>query len=46
MLSALTQELKTCGIEDMGFKWWYDFSTWERFCKFAVAISKGDAPVS
>ena len=46
MLSALTQELKTCGIEDMGFKWWYDFSTWEGFCKFAVAVSKGDAPVS
>ncbi len=46
MLSELTQELKECGIEDMGFKWWYDFSTWEQFCKFAVAVSKGDAPVS
>jgi hypothetical protein len=42
MLSELTEELKKCGIEDMGFKWWYDFSTWENFCKFSVAVSKGD----
>ena len=40
MLSELTRELKNCGIEDMGFKWWYDFSTWEDFCKFAIAVSK------
>jgi len=46
LLSELTKELKKCGIEDMGLKWWYDFSTWEDFCKFAVAVSKGDRPGS
>ena len=44
MLSELTEDLKICGIEDMGYKWWYDFGTWENFCKFAVAVSKGDYP--
>jgi hypothetical protein len=44
MLSELTEELKESGIEDMGYKWWYDFSTWENFCKFAIAVSKGDRP--
>ncbi|MEW6185059.1 MAG: hypothetical protein AB1585_04880 [Thermodesulfobacteriota bacterium] len=41
MLSELSGQLKECGIEDMGYKWWYDFSTWENFCKFAVAVAKG-----
>lgn len=40
LLSELTRELKNCGIEDMGFKWWYDFSTWEDFCRFAVEVSQ------
>ena len=39
LLSELTKELKNCGIEDMGFKWWVDFSTWENFCKFAVEVA-------
>ena len=46
MLSELTEELKKSGIEEMGYKWWYDFSTWENFCKFAVAVFNGDRPVS
>jgi hypothetical protein len=46
MLSELTEELKKSGIEEMGYKWWYDFSTWENFCKFAVAVSKGGPPAS
>jgi hypothetical protein len=44
MLSELTKELKNCSIEEMGYKWWYDFSTWENFCKFAVAVSRGEKP--
>ena len=46
MLSELTEELKKSGIEEMGYKWWYDFSTWENFCKFTVAVFNGDRPVS
>jgi len=46
MLSELTEELKKSGIEEMGYKWWYDFSTWENFCKFAVDVFKGDRPGS
>ena len=38
MLSKLTKELKQSGIEDMHFIWWYDFSEWKDFCKFAVDI--------
>jgi hypothetical protein len=44
MLSELTEELKKSGIEEMGYKWWYDFSTWENFCKFTVAVFNGDRP--
>lgn len=38
MLSKLTKELKQSGIEDMRFIWWYDFSTWRDFCKFATEV--------
>ena len=44
LLAELTKELKNCGIEDMGFKWWVDFSTWENFCKFAVEVAAKDNP--
>jgi len=40
LLAELSGELKRCGIEEMGFKWWYDFSTWESFCKFAVKVAE------
>ncbi len=38
MLSKLSLELKEQGIEGFGFIWWYDFSEWKDFCKFAVNI--------
>ena len=44
MLSELTRELKNSGIEEMGYKWWVDFSTWETFCKFATALSEKERP--
>lgn len=38
MLSNLSKELKEQGIEEYRFIWWYDFSEWKDFCKFAVDI--------
>jgi hypothetical protein len=38
MLSKLSKELKSYGIEDMRFTWWYDFSEWRDFCKFAIDV--------
>ena len=38
MLSKLSKELKLSGIEDMRFIWWYDFSEWRDFCKFALDV--------
>jgi len=38
MLSKLSRELKKNGIEELRFIWWYDFSEWKDFCKFAVDI--------
>lgn len=38
MLSKLSKELKQSGIEDMRFIWWYDFSEWRDFCKFALDV--------
>ncbi len=38
MLSKLSKELKQSGIEDMRFMWWYDFSEWRDFCKFALDV--------
>ncbi len=35
MLSNLSKELKQSGIENR-FIWWYDFSEWKDFCKFAI----------
>ena len=38
MLSRLSKELKKTGIEESHFTWWYDFSEWKDFCKFALDI--------
>lgn len=38
MLSRLSKELKHLGIEDSRFTWWYDFSEWRDFCKFAIDV--------
>ena len=38
MLSRLSKELKEAGIEDLHFIWWYDFSEWRDFCKFAIDV--------
>lgn len=38
MLSQLSKELKELGIEEYRFIWWYDFSQWKDFCKFAVNV--------
>ena len=38
MLSRLSKELKQLGIEDMRYTWWYDFSEWKSFCKFATDV--------
>jgi hypothetical protein len=34
MLKELSEDLKGLGYTN--HVWWYDFSTWESFCKFAV----------
>lgn len=33
MLKELSDDFKKNG--NTGYRWWYDFSIWERFCKFA-----------
>jgi hypothetical protein len=38
MLSRLSKELKQSDIEEMRFIWWYDFSEWRAFCKFAINV--------
>lgn len=38
MLSRLSKELKQSGIEGFHFIWWYDFSEWRDFCKFAIDV--------
>jgi len=38
MLSKLSKELKQSGIEEFQYIWWYDFSEWKDFCKFAMDI--------
>ncbi|MHC4322279.1 MAG: hypothetical protein ACYST3_08390 [Planctomycetota bacterium] len=38
MLSLLSKELKQLGIEDFHFIWWYDFSEWKDYCKFAIDV--------
>ncbi len=40
LLSTVTKELKESGIEQQRYVWWYDFSTWQNFCKFAVDVYK------
>jgi hypothetical protein len=37
-LSKLSKELKQLGIEECRYEWWYDFSEWEKFCKFAIDV--------
>ena len=41
MLSELTKILKKQDIQYQGFKWWYDFSDWQKFCQFVVRVFKG-----
>jgi hypothetical protein len=38
MISKLSKELKELGIEEDKYIWWYDFSEWKDFCKFAVDV--------
>jgi hypothetical protein len=38
MLLRLSKELKKAGIEELRFVWWYDFSEWKDFCKFAIEV--------
>jgi hypothetical protein len=35
MLSALSQDFKE-NTDFTTMKWWYDFSEWQDFCKFAI----------
>lgn len=37
-LSKLSIDLKGMGIEEYRFVWWYDFSEWRDFCKFALDV--------
>jgi len=37
-LSILSKDLKRMGIEEFQFVWWYDFTEWKDFCKFAVDV--------
>ena len=38
LLSKLSKELKETGIGNSGFVWWYDFTEWKDFCKFAIDV--------
>jgi len=38
MLSQLSKELKKAGIEELRYVWWYDFSEWKDFCRFAIDV--------
>jgi hypothetical protein len=38
MLSKLSKDLKKEGIEDLRYIWWYDFSEWRDFCRFAIEV--------
>ena len=44
MLSELSKDFLNSHGEAPGFKWWYDFSTWQQFCHFAVSVHKGQQP--
>ena len=35
LLSGLSSEVKSRGVHKMNYTWWYDFSEWKDFCKFA-----------
>jgi len=39
MLNELSNSLKKQGIENHHFNWWYDFSDWQSFCRFAIIIN-------
>jgi hypothetical protein len=41
MLSEISIKMKDEGYNPAQYTWWYDFSTWENFCKFAVEIYEG-----
>jgi hypothetical protein len=38
MLSKLSKQLKTLNPNIETFIWWYDFSEWKDFCKFALDV--------
>jgi hypothetical protein len=38
MLSELTKIIKERGIEFSQYEWWYDFSSWQNFCQFAINV--------
>lgn len=38
MISQLSKELKQSGIEDYRSIWWYGFSEWKDYCKFAIDV--------
>lgn len=38
MISKLSKELKAINPDISTFIWWYDFSEWKDFCKFAIDV--------
>ena len=38
MISKLSKELKAMDPDISTFTWWYDFSEWKDFCKFAINV--------
>ncbi len=40
ILSEVSTRLKEEGIEELHYIWWYDFTSWEKFCQFALNIHK------
>jgi hypothetical protein len=41
MLSELSQKIVTEEPEPSQYNWWYDFSEWQDFCKFAIDVKSG-----
>ncbi|MEC4684123.1 MAG: hypothetical protein VST71_00070 [Nitrospirota bacterium] len=40
MLSSLSEKLKKNGIESHSYRWWYDFSDWQKYCEFIIEAYK------
>ena len=38
MLSEISTKMKEEGYDPELYIWWYDFSDWKNFCKFAVEV--------